>query len=55
MRKSEVLLLPFEHQPASSPYKSSGPIFVRKVAVQAYVEPGAIPEYVLMRLISVRA
>jgi Protein of unknown function (DUF1203) len=51
----EVLLLPFEYQPASSPYKSSGPIFVRKVAVQAYVEPGVIPEYVRMRLISVRA
>jgi hypothetical protein len=51
----EDLLLPFEHQPAVSPYKSSGPILVRKVAVQAYVEPGVIPEYVRMRLISVRA
>lgn len=51
----EVLLLPFEHQPASSPYKSSGPIFVRKVAVQTYVEPGVIPEYVRMRLMSVCA
>ena len=51
----ELLLLPFEHQPASSPYKSSGPIFVRKAAVQAHIEPGVIPDYVRTRLISVRA
>jgi hypothetical protein len=51
----ELLLLPFEHQPASSPYKASGPIFVRKAAVQANIEPGVIPEYVGIRLISVRA
>jgi hypothetical protein len=51
----ELLLLPFEHQPAGSPYKSSGPIFVRKAATQTQVEPGAIPDYVRTRLISVRA
>ena len=51
----ELLLLPFEHQPASSPYKSSGPIFVRRGASQAHVEPGVIPDYVQTRLMSVRA
>jgi len=51
----ELLLLPYEHQPARSPYKSSGPIFVRKAAVQAHVEPGVLPDYVRTRLISVRA
>jgi len=51
----ELLLLPFEHLPASSPYKSSGPIFVRKAATQAQPEPGVIPDYVRTRLISVRA
>jgi len=51
----ELLLLPFEHQPAGSPYKSSGPIFVRKSATQASMEPGAIPDYVRTRLMSVRA
>jgi hypothetical protein len=51
----ELLLLPFEHQPASSPYKSSGPIFVRRAGSQAHVEPGVIPDYVRTRLISVRA
>jgi Protein of unknown function (DUF1203) len=51
----ELLLLPFEHQPANSPYKASGPIFVRKAAVQASFEPGLIPAYVGTRLMSVRA
>lgn len=51
----ELLLLPFEHQPADSPYKASGPIFVRKAAVQARIEPGVIPDYVRIRLLSVRA
>lgn len=48
-------MLPFEHQPASSPYKSSGPIFVRKAAVQAHAAPGVITDYVRTRLMSVRA
>jgi hypothetical protein len=51
----ELLLLSFEHQPASSPYRSSGPIFVRKAAIQAKIEPGVIPETIHLRLISVRA
>jgi hypothetical protein len=51
----ELLLLPFEHQPAGSPYRSSGPIFVRKNAVPAHLEAGAIPDYVRTRLMSVRA
>ncbi len=51
----ELLLLPFEHQPTHSPYRSSGPIFVRKAAVRATIEPGVIPDYVRLRLMSVRA
>lgn len=51
----ELLLLAFEHQPAMSPYRSSGPIFVRKAAVEANVEPGVLPDYVRRRLISARA
>jgi uncharacterized protein DUF1203 len=50
----ELLLLPFEHQPAASPYRASGPIFVRKVAAQAAMEPGVVPDYVRTRLMSVR-
>jgi hypothetical protein len=51
----ELLLLPFEHQPAMSPYKSSGPVFVRKLAVEAQIAPGVVPDYVRIRLMSVRA
>jgi hypothetical protein len=51
----ELLLLPYQHQPAESPYKASGPIFVRQAAKQALIEPGVIPDYVRDRLISVRA
>ena len=28
----ELILLPWEHQPAHSPYRASGPIFVRRDA-----------------------
>jgi len=48
-------LLPFEHQAAHSPYRSSGPIFVRKAAVPAYLDSGVVPDTVRTRLISVRA
>jgi len=51
----ELLLLPYTHQPAGSPYHASGPIFVRKDARQASIAPGVIPDYVARRLISVRA
>jgi hypothetical protein len=51
----ELLLLPFEHQAASSPYRSSGPIFVRKGAAPAHLDAGVIPDYVRTRLMSVRA
>ena len=51
----ELLLLPFEHQAASSPYRSSGPIFVRKAAVPGRLDVGMVPDYVRTRLISVRA
>jgi hypothetical protein len=51
----ELLLLPFAHQSASSPYKSSGPIFVRKAAKPACIAADAVPDYVRTRLISVRA
>lgn len=51
----ELLLLPFEHQPENSPYRSSGPIYVRATAVQRTLEVGEIPEYVSVRQISLRA
>ena len=51
----ELLLLPFEYQPAASPYRASGPIYVRRGARQARLVPGHVPPYIARRLISLRA
>lgn len=51
----ELLLLPFEHQPALSPYRASGPIFVRRGVRQRTLRPDTITPYVAKRLMSVRA
>jgi len=50
-----LLLLPYEHQPANSPYRSSGPVFVRENAQPARLGRGEITDYVKRRLISFRA
>jgi hypothetical protein len=49
-----VLLLPFEHQPAPSPYRSSGPIFVRERARET-VRVAGVPDSFRPRLYSARA
>lgn len=51
----ELLLLPFVHHAVESPYRSSGPIYVRRNARQAVLAPGELTPYVTGRLISVRA
>jgi len=51
----ELLLLPFEHQPANSPYRASGPIYVKIGARQRTMAAGEIPESVRRRQISLRA
>lgn len=51
----QLLLLPFEHQPAASPYRSSGPIYVRRDARRAVLGAGVLPDYVRSRLIAARA
>jgi len=51
----ELLLLPFEHLSTRSPYRASGPVFVRRGARRAVLAPGEIPPYVTRRLMSVRA
>ena len=50
-----VILVPYEHQPALSPYRASGPIFVREAAQTALPDPDAVPELLRARLLSVRA
>jgi hypothetical protein len=51
----ELLLLTYPHQPAASPYRSSGPIYIRRGAQQRTLAAGVVPDYVTSRLISVRA
>jgi hypothetical protein len=51
----ELLLLPYLHQPAASPYRSSGPIFVRRGVQQRRMPVNFVPSYVSTRIISVRA
>jgi hypothetical protein len=50
-----VLLLPFEHHPAHSPYRAAGPIFVREDAHTTFDETGDTPVVMQSRLLSVRA
>src|SRR5215472_6613093 len=49
-----VLLLSFPHQPAHSPYKASGPIFVREGARNAF-DGTDIPPVLRGRFLSLRA
>jgi hypothetical protein len=51
----QVILLPFSHHDVDSPYRASGPIFVRENAREARLAPGEIPEVVASRTISLRA
>lgn len=50
----ELLLLPYVHQPASSPYRASGPIYVRRGVRQCKLGAGVIPDYIRLRQMSVR-
>ena len=50
-----VILLPFCHQPADSPYRASGPIFVRESAETVQVPADTVPALLRTRLLSLRA
>jgi len=49
-----VILLNYMHQPAESPYRATGPIFVREKAAEAKLHRDEIPAAVQRRTISVR-
>lgn len=51
----DVLLLPFTHQDSHSPYRASGPIFVRRGQRAAAQFTGELPPYLTLRPLSVRA
>jgi hypothetical protein len=50
----EVLLLPFQHHNAPSAYRATGPIFVRRNAIEATLVMNEIPKMLLHRLLSLR-
>lgn len=50
----QVLLVNFEHQPADSPYRAKGPIFVRETARHAF-DGTDVPPVLRGRLLSLRA
>jgi len=50
-----VILLPFVHHDVETPYRASGPIFVRETAAEVELSPGELPEVVTSRVMSVRA
>jgi hypothetical protein len=47
-------LVPFAHQPADSPYRATGPIFVRELSETAVVPPNTVPTLLRSRLLSLR-
>jgi hypothetical protein len=51
----ELLLLPYAHLAEATPYRASGPIFVRRGAKQQRCPAGEVPPYVTRRLMSLRA
>ncbi|MDW6094794.1 DUF1203 domain-containing protein [Vibrio rhizosphaerae] len=50
-----ILLIPYKYHDVNSPYKASGPIFIREDAVEAKLNINEIPEILTQRLLSVRA
>ncbi len=51
----EVLLMTFEHHPSDSPYRASGPIFVKKNANPANLNINEVPKMLVHRSLSLRA
>jgi hypothetical protein len=51
----ELILVPWEHVAGDTPYRASGPIFVRRGARQRMLVPGEVPLYVSKRQMSLRA
>ena len=51
----ELLLLNFEHHQTESPYRSSGPIFIKKNAIASRLGINEIPEMLIHRFLSLRS
>lgn len=50
-----VILVPFRHQASNSPYRATGPVFVREAAQDVTLSSNTVPELLRTRLLSVRA
>lgn len=50
----ELLLLHYRHQPADTPYRAAGPIYVRRHAQTARLSADQVPDAIRRRLISLR-
>lgn len=50
----EILLFPFTHHKTNSPYRSSGPIFIRKNAPKPNLAINEIPKMLIHRSLSLR-
>lgn len=50
----EVLLFTYEHHAVTSPYRSSGPIYIRTATAPAVLAPNEIPKMLRHRLLSLR-
>ncbi len=58
----ELVLVPFEHHAVASPYRASGPVYVRRAAVKqvfanepSHIVLDRVPDVLARRLVSVRA
>lgn len=50
-----LILLPYEHHAADSPYRASGPIYVREAGTQAHPAVDEVPAFFRHRQLSARA
>jgi hypothetical protein len=50
-----VLLVPFNYQPAATPFRAAGPIFVREAGQTCELAVDEVPELLRTRLLSLRA
>lgn len=50
-----LLLLPYAHHEVDTPYRASGPVYVRERAAQSHPEIDEVPELLRTRLVSLRA
>jgi hypothetical protein len=51
----ELVLCPYLHHDVASPYRASGPVYVRRAATRAAAHVDIVPEVLRRRLLSVRA